>query len=157
MSVKIIRSPTIFNYPAKRAELAKAKQKHQKIHADEVQKNVKRPATEKAVQLHEKYMFTSSKISDLNHTLTNLKLQLMDICGENEMIRGLCTYRRTLGQKLNTENLRSMYPVEYKDCFTVSEPARRLYIMSEKVISPSSEFIINPLPQPLTSPLCPVH
>lgn len=162
---KIIRSPTIFNYPVKRAELVKAKQKIQKIHADKVQKNVKIPATEEAVQLHEQYIFTSSEISHLNHTLTKLELQLRDICGENEMIRGVCRYKRTVSHKLNTENIRSMYPVEYRDCFTVSEPVRRLYIISEKkkktsseqVISPSAEFVINPLPQPQPSPLYPIH
>lgn len=129
---KIIGQPRIQDHPDKLLELNQAKWELKKKSSEKSLKELIITPCEESIKYWKKYNSTLKKINLLKNSIKNNELKLRYLCGENEIIENVCSYKRSVERRLDKKQLRSQFPKEYRDCFTRRGIIRRIRILNEK-------------------------
>jgi len=108
-SFSFLGRPRINTYPEVQAALKKAKSTVVKIAVEEVTEDML-DRSDEVEKLHTEYLDLKAKLAGIQGDLIRHELELRYVCGENEGINGICTYRREIEKKFDKEAFKNDCP-----------------------------------------------
>jgi hypothetical protein len=122
--------PRVTAYPELHEAVKKSKDSVPELTSDFSLEEIAR--TEDAVQLHQQYLQETEEAARIKSELLLAQLHLRDLCGENEGIEEVCSYRREITQELDKEALQRAHPEKYQSCVREVQSKPRFKIMESR-------------------------
>ena len=135
---KIFGKPSIKQFTEIHDHLNQVKDKQKKYNVKKIQEKIL-DKTDAAKKLHETYLGTRQKIATIDGRIETLGLKIRNHCKNNEKIKGICDYKRTLEiikpdigakskirkiKRINHDEIRISEPKIFKKCFVEKPPIR---------------------------------
>ena len=83
-------------------------------------------------ELHGRYLELRSELSADEGRLLTIELELRDLCGVNEGIAGVCTYRRAISKHLDVKGVHRAHPEIYSACLAQAPPHLRFSVVESR-------------------------
>ena len=126
---QFVGKPRINEFPELRLRIAEARARIRDIAPEALGESTieRRPASE---ELHDRYLGLRSELTAEEGRLLPIELELRNLCGENEGIAGVCSYRRAISKRLDTRRLHRAHPDIHASCL-VQAPANLRFSIVE--------------------------
>ena len=131
-SFSFTNKPRINAYPEVQEALKAAKDAVVEVDVDEVQLDKHLPRDEETTNLHGDYLRLKGQLAEIEGDLVRYELDLRHICGENEGVEGICSYKRIPKKKFDDKAFQSEHPEFWEECHVDRPAQRRIKVLASR-------------------------